>query len=115
MLLLGAACQEPPAGATLTLSTQRFQTKVTLRIKGHGYTPGQPVTITIQNVPDKNGSDVVRNPTPDSNGNFDLPEDFSLKHVPGGTELPDILVIARDVSGWSLVEKISAFPFVILV
>lgn len=114
ILVSAASCPQAPAGATLTARTNRSQTDATLVIEGHGYTPGQTVTITIQNVPGKTG-DITRTRTPDPTGKFDIQESFELKHVPAGTDLADVVVIGRDAAGWSLVTRTSASPYVIRV
>ncbi|HEX3128137.1 MAG TPA: hypothetical protein VH394_12475 [Thermoanaerobaculia bacterium] len=113
ILVLGASCPPPvPPGATLTARTERSQTDATLIVKGHGYTPGQGVTITIQNVPGKSENTIcTRYPNPA--GDFELQEPYALKQVPAGTDLPDVVVIGRDASGWSLIATTSASPYVI--
>ena len=113
ILALGASCPpQAPSGATLTARTQRSQIDATLIVEGHGYTPGQGVTITIQNVPGKS-ENTIRTRYPNAAGDFNLQETFAFKQVPAGTDLPDVVVVGRDASGWSLIATTSSSPYVI--
>jgi hypothetical protein len=108
----GASCPQAPAGATLTATTNRTQTDLTLVIKGTGYTPNQQATVTIQHVPGRT-ADMVRTPTANASGEFMIDEPFSLRHVPSGSQLQDVSVIGRDAAGWFRTASVPASAFVI--